>query len=70
MSAANYVTHESIAKYQIPNLSDSKIGYDGRLEWNPTESVDTAIHKFRNAVLNANIGVIKRFLQDLQNLTP
>ncbi|MCP9264367.1 hypothetical protein DINM_022429 [Dirofilaria immitis] len=66
----NYITHESLAKYQVPDLPDSKIGYDGRLEWNPTESMDSTIHQFRTAVLTANIRVIKRILKDLQNLTP
>ncbi|EJW71927.1 hypothetical protein WUBG_17168, partial [Wuchereria bancrofti] len=52
----------------VPNLPDLNISYDGRVEWNPTKSMDATIHQFRTAVLSANVRIIKQILKDLHNL--
>lgn len=61
---------ELLAKYQVPNIPDSNIAYDGRVEWNPTKSMDATIHQFRTAVLSTNVRVIRQILKDLHNVTP
>uniref|UniRef100_A0A8L7T789 TRP_2 domain-containing protein n=1 Tax=Brugia malayi TaxID=6279 RepID=A0A8L7T789_BRUMA len=55
---------------EVPNLPALNISYDGRVEWNPTKSMDATIHQFRSAVLSANVRIIKQILKDLHNLAP
>ncbi|VBB35155.1 unnamed protein product [Acanthocheilonema viteae] len=55
---------------QIPNFPDSNIAYDGRMEWNPTKSMDATIQQFRIAVLSTNVRVIKQILKEVHNVTP
>ncbi|VDN01100.1 unnamed protein product [Thelazia callipaeda] len=68
--ASQFITLQSLMKYHLPDALHSKCGYDGRMEWNPNESMDITIHQFRTAVLSGNVNVIKDILENLQNLNP
>ncbi|KAK6105814.1 Transient receptor ion channel II family protein [Brugia pahangi] len=65
----NFVQEKMRIK-MVPNLPALNISYDGRVEWNPTKSMDATIHQFRSAVLGANVRIIKQILKDLHNLAP
>lgn len=67
MKGIIYIIQESLVKYQ---LSTSNAVYDGRVEWNPTKSMDTTIHRFRTAVLSRNVRAIKQIFKDVHNITP
>uniref|UniRef100_A0A915PKB1 Transient receptor ion channel domain-containing protein n=1 Tax=Setaria digitata TaxID=48799 RepID=A0A915PKB1_9BILA len=69
-ATSNVATNELLAKYQVAtDWRDSRNGYDGHMEWNPTESMDIVIHQFRTAVINENARAIKQILKELHNIT-